>query len=177
MTDERGHTRPGLVLYEVPHPNDGNEYRSAPYKYTRGLHEAIVRAVSEGHRPGAAAAAAGISEQTFNDWMLKGERGDPYLSEFYDDIQMAMGQAEVRVTQTVLDARIKDPKMALAWLERQRSKHWAPQVKMIVEQEFDELLGRFEKAFPPHVYEKILAVACGADSSQATTSDEAEEDS
>lgn len=123
-------TRPGLVLHGVPHPNDGPlPPKGPPLKYNREIHESIVEMIRNGATPEHAAAYNRISKTAFYDWIRRGRDGDPYLTEFAEDIEQALAEAKMKLERLVMEGSIKDAGLALKALERKDPANWSKTVK------------------------------------------------
>lgn len=138
-----------------------------PRKYTPAVHKVIVDELRKGQRPHGACARAGITLNTFHDWIQKGKNGDPWLAEFVEDVEIAYNSAEASMVDVLVEAAgdREDRKNALdasKWLlERQRSDGYSKQVKTTVEKQIEQFLVRLEKALDPSVFEQVLAVYLG----------------
>lgn len=180
MSNERQNARPGLVLYGLPHPNDGaGEPSGPPNKYSRELHDKIVKLVQTGFTPEHVAVACGISKSTFAVWLQRGSEGDPWLVEFYEDVEAAMGMAALKNEQRILDGlTIKDAcpacgrsdeasprhrlalsELAIKVAERRDGKNWNKQHNVVVRNELDSFLTDCQHMLPPKTYATLLQIA------------------
>ena len=82
-------------------------------KRTSAHQEAILEALRRGATREAAAFAAGVDRVTAWRWT----QDDP---QFAAEVAQACGQAEVSMTQRVVDAAASDWRVAAWWLERRR---------------------------------------------------------
>src|SRR5262245_61615377 len=90
-----------------------------PTKLTTDVQQRVVSAVRAGNYLDQAAAYAGITYQTFRNWMLRGERSHsgPFL-EFFEAVKRAEVEAEVSAVTTLRQAGLQDWRANLAFLER-----------------------------------------------------------
>ncbi len=150
---------------DVQHPSTGPCIGDPPRKYTRAVHERICDELRKGQRAQGACARAGITTDTFYEWMRRGKAGDPWLHEFYEDVQIAFNEAEATAVDVVVDAFKKEEKPdveAAQWfLERGRSEAWSKQVKNAVEGQIQSFMLRLEASLDAPTFEKVLAVYMG----------------
>jgi hypothetical protein len=137
-----------------------------PYKYSKAVHEVIVEQLKRGQQAQGACARAGITVATFYRWIEAGKAGDPWLSQFAEDVEIAFNSFEADAVDVI--AKNVDPKQAFAstedakWmLERTRSERYSKQVKTAVEGQIKEFLDRLGRALDPLTFEKVLAVYLG----------------
>lgn len=102
-----------------------------PTKLTEARHKAIVKAIREGNIAQVAAAAHGITEQTYYNWLTRGqadlESDDPdrqssIFAKFFEAIKRAEAEAEIRQMRELQ----RDDKWQRRawWLERRFPKRW-----------------------------------------------------
>lgn len=105
-----------------------------PTKLNPKTHKAIVDAIGLGVTLEAAAGAAGVSYNTFNEWMLKGAAAKSGLyREFYEAVERERAAAISKFTQTLTGAAAKgDWKAALEWLKRRDRLNWGDSLKLDV---------------------------------------------
>lgn len=155
------------------HPSQG--VKDMPARYSRALHDEIVRLIKRGRRPPEAAAEAGLPKNTFHQWMQLGREQDPRFYEFTEDIERAEAVAEGRA----LDAITGDdpdklfalsPDEAKWWLERARAAGYSKEVATKVNAHLEEFLDRLQAALPPvitsemvgrSIFEMVIAAASG----------------
>jgi hypothetical protein len=174
----RDNARPGLVLYG--HPNDDKTSPGGPpNKYSRELHDKIVKLVQTGFTPEHVAVACGISKSTFASWLQKGSEGDPWLVDFYEDVEAAMGMAALKNEQRILDGltvqdacpkcgrsdemtpkhRLALSELAIKVAERRDGKNWNKQHNVVVRNELDAFLNDCQQLLPPKIYGTLLQIA------------------
>lgn len=154
--------RPGLADDpHAEHPVNGPMIGSPPAKYTIAVHEAIIAHIKAGNRPIAAAAAAGITSNTFYDWMKRGRSGDPHLVQFYEDVEIAQGVAETTALAAVKPMNTMDGENAKWWLERARAAGYSKEVNARVEAALSEFVEKLRNGLPHEVYMMVLAAASG----------------
>jgi len=154
--------RPALAdEVDVQHPSNGECIGDPPRKYTRAVHERICEELRKGQRAQGACARAGITTSTFHEWMRRGKEGDPWLREFFEDVEIAFNEAEAKAVDVVVKAMDDDPEHAEWFLERARADGYSKQVKTAVEGQIRDFMMRLEKALDPATFEKVLAVYMG----------------
>lgn len=177
----RQEARPGLVLHGVPHPNDGpTDPGRPPNKYNREVHEKIVELIRSGYTSEHVAAACGVSRSAFADWLRRGREGDPWLIDFYEDVEAATAMAALKNEQRIIDGittkdacpkcgrsgdtpSLKD-RLAIAELsikvaERRDGKNWNKQHNVVVRNELDGFLDDCQRLLPSKVYGTLLQIA------------------
>jgi hypothetical protein len=121
----------------------------------------ILDAIAEGGSRTSAAAMGGIHRATLMDWIRRGREGDVEYSDFYDRLQKAEGEAELKMVRLVRTAAIDSWQAAAWWLERSRPADYTKrEPKQIDEAE------RAEAQEAPDV-EVIRAVLSAAESRKA----------
>lgn len=85
------------------------------------VREAILTAIRAGNRLSDAAAMAGVSPFTANEWVKRGEGKDhrpatPLYRKFAEDVKKARAAAKVRAVTMVFSAGATEWKAAVAWL-------------------------------------------------------------
>lgn len=96
-----------------------------PTKLTPEVQKKITTAVAAGNYQSTAALLAGISSQTFHNWVDRGRNGEePFLS-FFEELTRAEAYAEAERIKEIRDAGQKGDWKAHAWyLERKMNKKW-----------------------------------------------------
>ena len=89
-----------------------------PTKLTAAVQKAICESIRGGNYADISAQAAGITKQTFYDWLKRGAAGDQPYSDFADSVQKARAIAQKHMVQTIQDAAIDTWTAAAWWLER-----------------------------------------------------------
>ena len=98
---------------------------SRPTKLTPDVHAAIVNAILAGNYAETAARYAGVTPATFYNWTARGrEAKQGIYFEFFDAIEKAKAQAEVRDV-AIIERAANDTWQAAAWmLERKFPARW-----------------------------------------------------
>lgn len=143
------------------HPANGRSLPPPPAKYTLGLHEQIIENIRNYNRPVAAAQMAGITANTFYDWMKRGKEGDPHLARFVDDVELAIGQAEGYALKVVTNSFVDDPENAKWYLERTRGAGYDKASNAKVEAILTEVVQRLRDGLTDAEYRKVLALISG----------------
>lgn len=101
-----------------------------PSKLTPDSQASIVEAILHGCTYKDAAEAAGVSYDTFNEWMKAGaEARSGKFFEFSEAVSKANAQCAVNFTRVIQSAAAKgDAKYALEWLKRRRRGEWGDNV-------------------------------------------------
>lgn len=98
-----------------------------PTKLTKARHDAIVKAIEQGNFAQVAAAANSITEQTYYNWLNRGqvdiEAGTSSIyARFFEAVKEAEAQAEIR---QMAELQRDDKWQRRAWwLERRFPKRW-----------------------------------------------------
>lgn len=102
-----------------------------PTKLTEARHKAIVKAIREGNFAQVAAAAHGITEQTYYNWLTRGQAdldsGDPeressIFAKFFEAIKQAEAEAEIKMMREL--QRDEKWQRRAWWLERRFPRRW-----------------------------------------------------
>lgn len=132
----------------------GNRGRGSKLNDDRA--DAIVRMIGAGHNLVSAAAAAGISETTFHNWMRRGrESSSGKYFDFMKRIKEAEAKAEIAILEKIKEHGDRQWQ-AYAWImERRYPKNWAQQtrVRMQVEKELDQVLDFMKERLTPELYD------------------------
>ena len=101
-----------------------------PSKLTPEAKASIVEAILHGCTYKDSAEAAGISYDTFNEWMKAGEEAKKgAFFEFSEAVKAANAQCAVNFTRVIQTAAAKgDARYALEWLKRRRRSEWGDNV-------------------------------------------------
>ena len=113
-----------------------------PGKLTLERQAKLVDAIRQGHYYETACAYAGISYQTFRNWMQQGEaaKSGRYF-EFFEAITRAEAEAEDRAVQIWQAAMATDWRAAQMFLERRHPDRWGKQSRVDMHQQVE---GRME---------------------------------
>jgi hypothetical protein len=99
-------------------------------KLTPAVREKILQAIRMGNYAVVAAAAAGIGETTFYEWIARGEEriakrpGSRLYAEFAEAVKLAEAQAEVRAVEMVNLQMADNWQAAMTYLERRHPGRW-----------------------------------------------------
>ena len=106
----------------------------ATLTWTREKGELIVKALGAGTSRKAAAAIAGVTFQTFKNWLARAEDEGGEMEEWATAVIAAEGDVETRMSRVVVDAAAAEGewKAAAWWLER-RSEAFKPKSKIEAE--------------------------------------------
>jgi transposase-like protein len=105
-----------------------------PSKFNPETAQKIISAIRDGNYMETAAAYAGLSKDTFYDWLKQGAAKDakPEYKAFSDSIAIALAEAEVLDLETIGTAS-RSQWQAAAWrLERRNHERWGRADRMNV---------------------------------------------
>jgi hypothetical protein len=77
---------------------------SGTNKYTPAVHRELIACLKLGMYKDHAAAAAGISRDTFREWITRGERGESAYVQLVADMQIAQGAGVRMLIAAIADA-------------------------------------------------------------------------
>lgn len=131
--------------------------KGRPGKYTPDRRKRILEALRQGNTRRVAVALAGISYETFCDWMRK-------HPDFSEQCKNAEAEAELASVQIIRKAAIDTWQAAAWWLERRRPEEWGNShvVKVRLEREVEALLDFLQKNLDAPTYERILDLLRGS---------------
>lgn len=104
-----------------------------PKKLNENIQQVIIETLLQGNTRGCAAARAGISYSTFNNWMQRGEAiedqpnptdEDKEYFAFFDLVNRAEAEAHAQSVKNVVGQGKKNFQAAAWWLERRFDKDW-----------------------------------------------------
>lgn len=101
--------------------------RGRPAKLDGGKEKLLVKLASEGLHKQTCAWEAGIGVQTLEDWLRKGEQGDPKYREFARAFRVAEAKAEhklVRRLSVLAGGRKGNERPVVEFLKRRWPKRW-----------------------------------------------------
>jgi hypothetical protein len=93
-----------------------------PTKYSIQVVQRLTDALRGGNTRRASCAAAGISQDTFANWLRE-------HSAFSDAVEKAEGEAELRNLAVIQDATKTTWQAAAWWLERKHKAEWSSRVE------------------------------------------------
>jgi hypothetical protein len=148
-------SRPGIEDLGYSHPTPG--IGRPPARYTRAVHEHIVKCIKEGAYPEVAAASAGIGRPEFNEWMRMGREGNVHLAQFAIDVDKAEANLEIDTVKSLTDkdSPFRDPKFLT---ERRFANRWSPKVTTVVQGEIEGILEKLKVGLTEAEYTKVLAI-------------------
>lgn len=103
-----------------------------PTKLTPETHKAIVEAIGLGATYATAAACAGVSYDTFNEWMKAGDSAtrNNKFSEFSEAVRRAEAECKYKATKVIIKAMADGEwKAALEFLRRRDRAEWGDNIK------------------------------------------------
>lgn len=125
--------------------------KGRPTKFTSDRRSKIVEALKRGNTRTVAVALAGISYETFCQWLKKSP-------DFSEEIKTAEAEAELASVQVIREAAITTWQAAAWWLERRRPEEWSNShvIRVKLEREVESLLDFLQKNLDTPTYERIL---------------------
>lgn len=122
-----------------------------PTKFTPETRAKIIEALKGGNYRDTSYAIAGISHETFYDWVRRGEAGEAEYSEFLEAVKEAESFAEAYHVQNIRKAAEAGTWTAGAWwLERKRHEKWGRKDRV-----FNELTGKDGKDLIPNTRNRL----------------------
>lgn len=119
-----------------------------PAKLTPEVQAAIATALATGNTRATSCAYAGISYQTFLNWLERGEKAvSGQYFEFLEAIKKAEADAAVAAVATIKQASRTTWQAAAWWLERRYPAEWGKQEKQTVEHSGQVVLVRQLKGY------------------------------
>jgi hypothetical protein len=122
----------------------------------------IVSALEDGCYLDQAAALAGVSRTTLQNWLLAGGRnGGAEFVKFNNDVRKAQAEAEHSGIRIIKAAAKAGQWQAAAWLlERKNPERWGRQDRVAIEhkvqESVDAALGVLEQKLTPEEYDRVL---------------------
>jgi transposase len=122
-----------------------------PSKFTPDRRKRILEALRQGNTRKAAVAQAGISYETFCQWLHQ-------YPEFSDQVKNAEAEAELASVRVIREAAVTTWQAAAWWLERRRPEEWSNShvIRVKLEREVESLLDFLQKNLDTPTYERIL---------------------
>lgn len=151
--------------------------RGRPSKLTVETKEKLLKAIRSGSYYEPACDYAGISYNTFRDWMRRGEGISDRASskeyvDFVKEVKAAVAEGEITCIAVLRASSKTDPNSAKWLLERRHPDRWAnaQRVKVELAKEIDKTLDKLESRLSPEIFEQVLiAIADGDESEDATS--------
>ena len=78
--------------------------RGRKTKLTKTLQRQLCKIIAMPCTIRSACQSCNIAESTFNDWVRRGEAGEPLFSEFAAAVMRARGIGKVKIAQSILDS-------------------------------------------------------------------------
>lgn len=122
------------------HPSNGPRdlaRKSGETMYTHQLAERIIGFIRAGGYVTQAAGAAGISPQTFYNWLRRGARGEEPFTFLVEGVEKAKDEAELRFVAIIAKAAETQWQAAAWWLERTRPRRFGRRDALDVSVESD----------------------------------------
>ena len=95
-----------------------------PTSLTLDVRRAIIESLRDGATISVSCSAAGISRQTFYDWIKRGQAEESPFKEFIDICERVIAESEISAVASIRAAGKKNWK-ALAWLlSRRHRRRW-----------------------------------------------------
>lgn len=105
-----------------------------PSKLTPAVQERLLEAIKAGSYYEEAAAYAGITYQTFRNWMIAGEKAKSGLQfEFFEAVTRAEAEAVVAAQKLWRSAFDADWRAIQAWMERRYPDRWGRKDRVSIE--------------------------------------------
>lgn len=159
MTRDLNHTRPAAI--EAGQSLQAVQMGRPPARYTVGVHQQICENIKKGARPVTAAQMAGIPSHMFYRWMNLGRNGDPHLYQFVEDVDLAIGVFEGRMTEKVVESTEEDPKQAQWVLERRFPEGYSKDVDAKVNAILANFMVGLKENLTTDEYYKVMAIKAG----------------
>jgi hypothetical protein len=112
---------------------------------TRALTKKICAVLEKAGTVTSACAFAGIGTSTYHSWIARGENGEKGYAEFSASCARARAKAKQKLTDIILKAAPRDPKLACWLLERLYPNEYG-------RVERDEVQGLQPPAPPPEIH-------------------------
>lgn len=93
-------------------------------KLTPELQNKIIELLRKGNYRNVVCNAVGIHEDTFYEWIKKGEQGIKPYSEFTELVKKVESEFEIELLNNILEMTKNDPKYALEILSRKYPERW-----------------------------------------------------
>jgi len=90
--------------------------RGRKTKLTKTLQRQLCKIIAMPCTIRSACQSCNLAESTFNDWVRRGEAGEPLFSEFAAAVMRARGIGKVKIAQSILDS--DDVRVKLEYLAR-----------------------------------------------------------
>lgn len=165
-------TRPAVANDpNLQHPENGAALGPPPQRYSRAMHDTIVRHIEQGMRPAQAAAMAGLPANTYYSWIKKGREGHPHLWEFAQDVERALAVVEGKAVAAIVGKGevFEDSDNAKWFLERRFADGYSKEAATKVNAMLEDFFRRLEQNLPVitadmvgrSMFEIVIAAASG----------------
>lgn len=143
-----------------------------PTKLTPQLQRRIVELIRAGNYASVAAAASGIAERTYYDWLARGSREHHSIyAEFLQTIKEASARAEVEAVSGVRTAD-RGWQAHMTWLERRYPSRWGRRARLDDPPSSGERVARPDlRKLSDEELEQLEALLAKAEPAVATESD------
>lgn len=98
--------------------------RNGEHMLDAAMMDRLVKLIQVGNYKENAAAMCGISRATFNNWLLRGARGEAPFTELLAGVEKAQAEAVGHKVATITAASQKNWQAAAWWLERTNPRKW-----------------------------------------------------
>jgi hypothetical protein len=142
-----------------------------PTRLNAKLQRAICLRIERGNYPEVSAAAEGIPERTFREWMKNGRQGLQPYERFVIAVDRARARAEADLVEVIRKGDTKNRKMSRAagWLlERTRSKRFGAVIRHRVEDELERLLDIVQAVCSESDFRRVLEAIAARDREEET---------
>lgn len=122
---------------------------------TEKIADELVRILRMGQPIKVACSFAGISTETFHNYLRlgKGKPDTHILARFSVEVSKAKEAARILAVGSVFKGMQKDWKAAAWFLGVTNPKDFGPKIRVTLEAEFESAMERLKKALPPEMYE------------------------
>jgi hypothetical protein len=119
------------------------------------LTSTIVKRIRMGCPPSTAAACAGITVTTFNNYLRKGANGRQPFKRFSNAVNKALAELEGHAAAAYARAALEDPKFARSFLIDRFPERWGPQDADAVK-DINRLLAVMAGVLKPKDFKTVL---------------------
>lgn len=129
-----------------------------PLRLTRGVMAEIFAEVERGGSVEDVCTMMGIGQSTLYRWQQQGrEEKKGVFREFWEGLQDARAARRVQWERRLDKAGNADWRALKALMEMTEPKHYAPRVRVHVQEELTDALRKLKERFAPDLYEQILS--------------------
>jgi hypothetical protein len=130
----------------------------AKVKLTPDLQDRLIQALKAGNYIDPSCAYAGITRETFYQWLKAGQNGNARFSDFSDAVTRAMAAAEIGSVAKIKLAGEGDWRAAAWLLERRHPDRWAntQRIELMVKKQLEDALDLLQAKLPKESYEELI---------------------